>query len=114
MLTPEALVQKQVDAYNAQDLEVFLSTFHPEVEFIEWPDRLAMRGHEAFRACYGALWASSPRLRADILNRIVIGRFVIDQELLVNHADGVRPALAVIYEMQGELIRRFWVVKQET
>ena len=114
MLTPEAIILKQVDAYNAQNIEEFLATFDPDVEFIDWPDQVALRGHEMFRSRYSELWSRSPQLRADILNRIVVGRFVIDLEQLVNHADGVRPEVVVIYETQGELIRRFWVVKRET
>ena len=114
MRPPEAIVQAQVEAYNAQDMEAFIASFHPQAEFIQWPDQVFRQGHAAFRESYGALWARSPRLQALIHNRIVMGRFVIDQEQLVGHADGERAPLAVIYETEGELIRRFWVLEADS
>jgi hypothetical protein len=114
MRSPVAIVQAQVEAYNRQDIDAFIASFHPEVEFINWPAQVLHRGHEAFRQRYSALWARSPKLQAKILNRTLMGRFVIDLELLVNHADGPRSPVLVIYETEGELIRRFWALSDDS
>lgn len=114
MRSPEAIVQAQVEAYNRQDMEAFIASFHPDAEFIRWPDQVLHRGHAVFRERYGALWARAPRLRALIPQRTVVGRFVTDLEQLVDHPDGDRPPLLVIYETADDRIRRFWVITTET
>lgn len=114
MQSPEALIEAQLAAYNRQDMSAFLATFHPEVEFIRWPSTVELRGHDAFKQAYGALWARSPGLTARILNRIVMGRFVLDVEEMLNHADGPKAPVLVIYETEGGLIRRFWLVDEGT
>ena len=38
------------------------------------------RGHDGIRALYGALFAQSPDLHAEIVNRIRVGEYVIDEE----------------------------------
>ena len=114
MRTPEAIVQAQVEAYNRHDMEAFIASFHPEAEFIGWPDTVLHKGHAVFREGYGTLWAGSPKLRALILNRTTMGRFVIDLEQMVDTADGDRPPLVVIYETADDAIRRFWVIRHDT
>lgn len=114
MNAAEALVARQVDAYNAQDLDAFVATFDPAVEFIGWPDRRRLHGHAAMRERYGALWASAPLLEACILERIVMGRFVIDLEQLLHHPDGERAPLVVIYETRDGVILRFWSITEDS
>jgi hypothetical protein len=114
MSTPEALVQAQLDAYNAQDIEAFLACYHPECEFVHWGGTADLRGHAAFREAYTQLWRRSPRLQARILNRIVVGRHVIDLEHMLDHADGPREPLVVIYETEGGRIRRVHLLKHDT
>ena len=110
MLSPEKLIEVQLDAYNRQDMAGFLAVFHPDVQFFRWPDKLIAQGHDAFARAYGALWARCPHLKAHILQRSVVGRFVIDVEKLEGHADGPREPLLVIYETQDSKILRIWVL----
>jgi hypothetical protein len=39
-----------------------------------------MQGHDAMRAQYSSLFNASPNLQARLLNRIVVGDYVIDEE----------------------------------
>lgn len=110
MQAPEDIVQAQVEAYNAQDIEAFLACYHPECEFVPWNGEVDLRGHAAFREAYSQLWCRSPHLQARILQRMVVGRHVIDLELMVNHASGPRDPLVVIYEIEGGYIRRVHVL----
>jgi len=107
-------VQAQVEAYNRQDMPAFLDSFLADAEFIRWPAEVLLKGHDAFRQRYGELWARAPHLRAEINQRIVVGRFVTDLEQLVGHPDGARSPLKVIYETEGGRIRRFWVITAES
>jgi hypothetical protein len=113
-MSPEDIVQAQVEAYNRQDMPAFLDCFHADAEFVRWPAEVQFKGHAAFAQRYGELWARAPQLRADIRQRIVVGRFVTDLEQLLDHPDGIRAPLQVIYETDAGRIRRFWVIKADS
>jgi hypothetical protein len=110
---PEAIVQAQVEAYNAQNIDAFLACYHPDCEFVPWNGEVKLRGLAAFREAYSQLWRRSPRLQAHILQRMVVGRHVIDLEHLLHHVDGPRDPIAVIYETEGACIRRVHVLSHQ-
>ena len=110
MQSPEAIVQAQVEAYNAQDIDAFLACYHPDCAFVPWSGEVTLRGLAAFREAYSQLWRRSPQLQARILQRIVVGRHVIDLELMLHHVAGPRDPLVVIYETEGAYIRRVHVL----
>lgn len=110
--SPEAtLVQRQLDAYNAHDLDGFLATYSPEIEIFDINDAASpqMAGIPAMREVYGGMFASMPGLRCDLGNRIADGAFVIDHEICAMGAPGDPPERAIaIYQVEENLIRRVW------
>ncbi len=110
--SPEAaLVQRQLDAYNAHDLEAFLATYSPDIEIFDISDAASpqMAGTPAMREVYGEMFASMPDLRCDLGNRIADGAFVIDHEICAMGAPGDPPERAIaIYQVEENLIRRVW------
>jgi len=114
MSTPEQLVQAQLEAYNRQDIEAFLACYHEDCEFIDWPGKVRLHGHDEWRPRYLELWARSPQLQARIRNRMVLGRHVVDLEQLEHHADGPRAPLVVVYEADGQRLRRVWVMSESS
>ena len=106
------LAQGQLDAYNARDLERFASFFAPDVEIYDFPDKLVLRGRDAFRARYGPYFAAAKKLHARLVGRLHLGRFVLDQEDVVTSIPGrERIAAIAIYETQAGVIRRVWFIK---
>ncbi len=108
---PEAIVQKQLEAYNARDLKAFLATYADDAELFEQPSKLLARGTAQLRERYAARFAE-PNLHGVLVKRIVTGNFVIDQERVTRtfpEGTGVQEAVA-IYEVQGALIRRVWFI----
>jgi hypothetical protein len=77
--TPAMLAQQQLNAYNAHDLEAFLEPYAEEVEIYTFPDKLNTKGKEAMRQSYQFV-TKTPTLYCNLLNRIVQGNMVIDQE----------------------------------
>ena len=75
---PEAIVQAQLEAYNARDLNAFLATYAEDAELFEHPSKLLASGMAQLRERYAARFAD-PILHALVLKRIVMGNFVIDQ-----------------------------------
>lgn len=76
--TPAELAQKQLNAYNAHDLEAFLAPYAEDVEAYEG-SKLLFKGKELMRKEYQFL-KHTPGLYCRLLNRIVQGNTVIDHE----------------------------------
>lgn len=108
--TPEDIVQKQVNAYNQRDLDLFADTYSPTIRIYTQGGDLIMSGREQLRAQYGRMFADSPGLHCTILKRIKIGDFVIDHERVIGHPKGTIEAVA-IYEVKNSLIERVWFAR---
>ncbi|MGZ3459499.1 MAG: nuclear transport factor 2 family protein, partial [Archangium sp.] len=55
-------VQEQLEAYNARDLERFLSYFAPTVVIEDGQGNLLLQGHAQMRERYGPRFAQNPDL----------------------------------------------------
>ncbi|MCA8923133.1 MAG: nuclear transport factor 2 family protein [Planctomycetes bacterium] len=112
MPTASDLAQRQLDAYNARDLEAFVACYHPQVEVRDFPaDTLRFQGHAELRARYGPLF-ERPALHAHLVSRTSQGSVVIDEERVEGLRDGEDVSAVAIYEVEGELIRRVWFVRE--
>jgi hypothetical protein len=90
-------VERQVAAYNARDIEAFV-TCHADDVVIEGPDGvISMRGRDEVRTAYGSLFGRSPGLHAEIASRIRVGRWVIDEEIVTGHPAGDLHAVAIYH-----------------
>lgn len=76
--SPEEIVQRQVNAYNARNLDAFLDTYSEEIEIYQ-DGKLVMKGQEQMRKNYD-FFNKVPNLYCEIKNRIVISNKVIDLE----------------------------------
>lgn len=107
-MTPEAIVQAQLDAYNARDAERFVALFAPAVEVFRPPAvEPVIRGIDALRTFYENERFSKPLLHAELMHRAVLGNRVVDHERI----SGVRTTpfeLVVVFEVSGGLIARMW------
>lgn len=110
----EDLVQAQVAAYNARNLEAFMETYADDIEFYEFPDSLMGKGKEHMRKQYEAMFKHYPNLHVEIMNRMVQGNMVIDQERVTGV--GPQPLTAIaIYEVQsGKISKVHFVFKNES
>ena len=108
---PEAIVQAQLEAYNARDLGGFLATYAENAELFEHPSKLLASGVAQLRERYAARFAE-PNLHARVIQRIVMGNIVIDHERVTRTfptGTGTVDAIAM-YEVEGRRIRRVWFV----
>jgi hypothetical protein len=112
-MTPEQIVQRQLEAYNAHDLDAFCDTYAEDVEIILLPDPApALRGRDALRAFYACQRFNLPALHATIRQRMVLGNKVIDHEHVTGLDTQPREVVA-IYEVIDGLIARVWFVAPE-
>jgi imidazolonepropionase-like amidohydrolase len=104
--TPEMLAQQQLNAYNAHDLEAFLAPYAEDVEIYMFPDKLQMKGKDAMRKDYQFI-TQLPNLHCRLVNRIVEGNTIIDQEEV--SGVGNKPLTAIaMYEMANGKISKVY------
>ena len=108
-VTPESLVEQQVTAYNAKNIEAFLVPYADSVEFYDFPDKLTGKGKEGMRKGYSDFFNKFSDLHCEIKTRIVQGNTVIDKEHLTISGHAVEAV--VIYQIEGEKIKRVYVVR---
>jgi hypothetical protein len=106
-MDPEQVVQGQVDAFSARDVERFLSFYDPDALIEDGQNNTMARGHEAMRALYSPLFARSPDLHVTIPQRIQVGAYVIDEEALTGFVFPGFPSevhAAAVYRGEGSVI----------
>ena len=108
---PAAVVQRQLDAYNAKDLDALLALYAEEAELYEFPATLLARGSAALRERF-AIRFQEPNLHAELLHRIVAGNTVIDHERITrDFPEGPGTLeLTMIYEVKVGRITRAWSI----
>jgi hypothetical protein len=108
METIEGPVQRQLDAYNARNLERFLAEYSDDVAVYRPPAaEPTIVGKEALGAHYAKNRFNQPALHARLLKRIVSGDIVVDQEEVTGLPGGVIAAVAV-YKVKNGLIQTVW------
>jgi Uncharacterized conserved protein len=102
--SPSKIVQKQLDAYNARDIDAFLDTYSENVKLYTFPNQLLSEGKTAMENQYGSFFENTPDLHCTIINRIVIGNKVIDEESVM--ANGSTFSAVAIYEVaNGKIVK---------
>ena len=106
--TPEQAVQHQLDAYNAHDLPRFLEVYEDDVVVYRLPSKVpAFSSLAQLAEFHRTERFHRPALRAELLNRIVLGNVVIDHE----RVHGVRELpfdVAASYQVVDGRIRTVW------
>lgn len=105
---PEGFAQRQLDAYNARDLERFVAEYTDDVVVYRMPQaEPIIAGKAAFAAHYRQHRFGLAALHAELVNRMVIGNKVIDHERVL----GVAPEpleVAAIHEVTPAGISKVW------
>jgi hypothetical protein len=105
---PEAVVQRQLEAYNAKDLDAFTAQYADDVREYRPPAREPfLEGKAAFRAYYGGQRFVLPALHAEVVHRMVVGNKVADHERIAGIGPSVLEGLAV-YEVIAGKIQNVW------
>lgn len=108
---PAVIVQRQLDAYNAKDIDALLFLYADEAELYEFPSILLAKGSAALRERF-AIRFQEPNLHAELLHRIVAGDIVIDHERITrDFPEGPGTLeLTMVYEVKAGRITRAWSI----
>jgi len=113
-LTPEQIVQHNLDSYNNRDIEKFVTSLSDDVVLYTFPEKEpTMSGLEVFKEFYKELFELSPKLHSTVINRITFDNKVIDHETITGRK-GLNTAfeLVMIYEVKDEKIFRMTILKE--
>ena len=92
---PAIVVQRQLDAYNARDVDALLATYAPDARQYELGGALLASGHAQMRPRMLARFAE-PDLHAHLIARMVAGNIVIDHEIITRNFPEGRGTLVLI------------------
>jgi hypothetical protein len=106
---PELPVQRQLDAYNARDIDAFMQCWADDCRYYEFPDRLLADGAAAIRDRHVARF-KEPDLHGRLIERIAAAGLVIDQETVTrNFPEGLGEVdVVAIYEVENGRIAKAW------
>lgn len=110
-MSAEAIVQAQLDAYNAQDIEAFMATYASDCRICDLNGAVTQNGHGEIRARYEAMFAQYPENRARLVNRMALGDVVIDHEDVVRGPSGPRLEAIAVYTLKNGFIARVDFIK---
>lgn len=115
-ISPEAVVQKQLDAFNARDLDALINTYAGDARLFEHPATLLVSGSTQLRERF-ALRFQEPNLHAHLVGRIVMGRFVVDHERVTRtfpEGPGTIELIATYEVFEGKIINAWFLTGPKT
>lgn len=103
------VIRRQLEAYNARDIEAFMEFWALDAEVYAWPNTLLASGVEAIRSRHTERF-KEPDLFAKLISRVGVGGLVIDREVVTrNFPEGCGTIDVLgIYELEGGKIKRAW------
>lgn len=101
----ETPVKLQLKGYNNRDIETFAKAFSDTVKVYRQPGVLSYQGKEELKKRYGQMFANTPDLHCEVVNRITAGNVVIDHEKVRRSKDSPRfDAIAVYRVKDNEIV----------
>lgn len=94
-------VDAQLAAYNARDVDAFMACYTPDCAVDDGDGTRLLTGHAEMRARYQTLFASSPALHCEIVARMRIGDYVIDEERITGRVPDLRRAVVIYHVDQA-------------
>lgn len=113
IMDPSAVVQRQLDAYNARDLQAFVASYGEDVVLYRAPAVVpSMSGKRELSEFYRTKRFNLPHLHAELVHRAVVGDKVVDHERISGLRD--EPVEAVVaYLVRDGLIRSVWLFQAD-
>ena len=103
-----AVVQEQLDAYNARDLQRLSAVYGEHVTVFQ-PPRIdpSIVGRSALLQFYGTQRFGLPGLHAQLLHRIVLSDLVVDHRRIAG-VEKAKFEVVAVYAVHGGKIQSVW------
>ena len=105
----ELPVQKQLEAYNARDIDAFMQWWADDCQYYEFPSRLLASGAAEVRERHVARF-KEPNLHGMLVKRIAVANVVVDEETVTRTfpAGTGEVDVIAIYEVESGRIAKAW------
>ena len=105
----ELPVQKQLEAYNAHDIDAFMEWWADDCQYYEFPPRLLASGAAEIRERHVERF-KEPNLFGTLIKRSTVANVVVDQETVSRtFPDGSGEVdVVTIYEIEAGKIAKAW------
>jgi hypothetical protein len=104
--SPAEIAERQLVAYNAQDLPAFVACYTEDVVIADLNGAVSSTGRDAVEARYAKLFAENPENRVELLGRMSVGAVVIDHERVFRSNTTAPFEVLAIYTVRDGLIAR--------
>ncbi len=106
---PAYPVQRQLDAYNARDIDAFMVWWADDCQYYAFPATLLASGSAAIRERHVERFRE-PDLHGTLLTRLIVGNVVVDHETVQRNFPEGRGEVDVlcIYEVERGMIAKAW------
>ena len=103
--------QRQLDAYNAHDIDAFAACYTPDVQWFDLRTGECLgQGRALLHERYGEMFRAWPDVHATLTSRSVVGSVAFDREVVTGRGPTPLHAMAV-YDVDAEgLIAKVWFV----
>ena len=99
-----AIIQEQLEAYNAHDLERFVACYAPDVLVEDGQGNEISRGAERFRTRYGWLFEHHPDVHAEVVHRIRVADYVVDEEQVAGRGPKPMHVIAIYRVVDNRIV----------
>ena len=105
----EDVVRRQLDAYNAHDIDAFMAVWADDAQYFQFPSTLLASGAAEIRARHIERF-KEPNLFGHLIGRVASGNLVVDHESVTRtFPDGPgKVEVIAIYEVDNGKIARAW------
>ena len=109
-MTYAEVVDRQIEAYNAHDVNAFCAWYSEDIEVWTMGETLpSINSISVLKEVYGKKF-ENPKLHVEIEHRITLGNYVIDRERILGVGDKVGEAV-VIYLVKEDRIQKVTIIR---
>jgi hypothetical protein len=97
-------IEAQFAAANERDLDRFAAAYVDDIVIEDGTGQVLVRGQAELRTLYGRLFAQSPQLHGEVVSRIRVGEYAVDEERITGaNLEGWPTEIhsAVVYRLSG-------------
>lgn len=121
--SPLTVVQRQLDTYNARDIDGFAATFATDCMGFDLDSAsgfdpmnpshahagsIRFAGNQGLRERYGPQFVTYPKQHSTVVSRTIVGEFVFDLEYITGMPDRADFHMMAIYRVRNGFIDRAW------
>lgn len=98
--------QKQLEAYNLRNIEDFMKCYSSTCFVEDGMGNITIPNKDKMRKRYSALFENSPELHCELVSRITLGEYVLDEEHVSGH-NGSKETnhVVAVYRIEDGLIQ---------